>query len=84
MVDVTLRYWAAARDAAGVESDRFEAATVAEALELAAAAHPSDNMRRVLAVSSVLNAGLVVHPEHRDLELPGPTELEVLPPFAGG
>lgn len=84
MPEVRIRYWAAARDAAGVETDRFEAASVTEALALAQQAHPTPQMTRVLAVSSVLRDGRVVHREQRDLELAGPTELEVLPPFAGG
>jgi molybdopterin converting factor small subunit len=85
--DVTIRYWASARAAAGCDSERFTAHHVGEVLEAAAAAHAG--LGAVLAVSSILLDG---RPVARAGTLPEPLPeplyegavLEVLPPFAGG
>jgi molybdopterin converting factor small subunit len=53
--DVTIRYWASARAAAGCDSERFTAHHVGDVLEAAAAAHPG--LGAVLAVSSILLDG---------------------------
>ena len=85
---LTVRYWAAARDAAGVETDQIPvhelpagaaAATVAHVLS--AAVHRRPALDPVVAVSSVLVDGLAVARDH--VLSPG-SVLEVLPPFAGG
>jgi sulfur-carrier protein len=79
---VTLRYWAAAKDAAGIADEKVEALTLAEAL---AAARRTDRLVPVLARSSFL-----VNGEPAGLRSPETIELgdgaviEVLPPFAGG
>lgn len=86
---ITLRYWAAARAAAGVESDVVEVVeplTVAQARERALALHPdSDELPRVLAVCSVL---VDDQPVGRDdpgsVVVPLGAHVEFLPPFAGG
>jgi sulfur-carrier protein len=91
MAIVTLRYWAAAKDAAGVAEDKVEAHTLAEALAggLAAAAdRPGDHagrLRQVLARSSFLVDGQPagVRP-HESIMVSADSEIEVLPPFAGG
>ena len=91
MAIVTLRYWAAAKDAAGVAEDKVEAQTLAEALAagLAAAAdRPGDHaarLRQVLARSSFLVDGQPagVRP-HESIMLSADSVIEVLPPFAGG
>lgn len=86
-VAVTVRYWAAARAAAGRAEDHVEdVTTVREALDAAGRLHPDDlRFAQVLAISSVL---LGDRPVQRD-ELDGvPVSegdvVEVLPPFAGG
>lgn len=77
---LTLRYWAGARQATGVDSDTLHGcATVADALVEATRLHPA--LAPVAAVSSLLLDG---HPAHRDAALPQGSVLEVLPPFAGG
>ncbi len=79
-----IRYWAAARAAAGVAEERFEAATLEEALS-AAAAGRGEEFRRVLARSSFLVDGAPAGA--RDLasvRLHEGATVEVLPPFAGG
>ena len=78
----TVRYWAGARAAAGVDGETVEAApaTVGALVELLAASRPG--LAAVLPVCSVLVDGLAAvrgGPSCR----PGAV-VEVLPPFAGG
>ena len=88
MAMVTIRYWAAAKEAAGVAAESCEAGTLAEALRAALARRDGDHgerLRGVLARSSFLIDGApagVRRPE--DVSLPGAAVIEVLPPFAGG
>lgn len=76
----TIRYWAAAKTAAGCESEPVEAPTVGEALAAARAAHGPE-LARVLDRCSFLVDGRRARP---DTALPDGAVLEVLPPFAGG
>ncbi|MGH3376462.1 MAG: MoaD/ThiS family protein [Actinoallomurus sp.] len=79
-----IRYWAAARAAAGVEEEPYEAATLGQALT-AAAAHRDKEFGRVIARSSFLIDGAPVGVrDHASVELPDGGTVEVLPPFAGG
>jgi sulfur-carrier protein len=85
-VRVTVRYWAAARAAAGRAEDQVDAATVAEALDRVRRTHV-DNPRfaSVLAVSSLLVGDRPIGT--RDPETVPVVDgdvIEVLPPFAGG
>ena len=76
----TVRYWAGARAAAGVESDVVrDCTTVADAVAAVDAMHP--DLAPVTAVSTLLLDGRATH---RDQPLPEGSVLEVLPPFAGG
>ena len=77
--EVTIRYWASARAAAGCDSERFTGADVGEVLRAAAAAHTGLGV--VLEVSTILRDGRPV--KAAEALLPG-AFLEVLPPFAGG
>jgi molybdopterin synthase sulfur carrier subunit len=82
MVKVTIRYWAAARAAAGVDAESVDA----EALEVIVARRGEDSrLRSVLATSSFLvdgtSAGRHVP---ADLILKDAAVIEVLPQFAGG
>lgn len=80
----TIRYWASAKAAAGVESEPYDAATLQEALDAARAAH-GDALARVLSVCSyVVDGDPVGLRPHGDLLLPEGGTVEVLPPFAGG
>jgi molybdopterin converting factor small subunit len=79
-----LRYWAGARAAAGVASERVDAATLAEALN-AARAGRDERFGRVLSVCSFV---VDEHPVGRtppdEVSLGPDAVVEVLPPFAGG
>ena len=77
--DVTIRYWAAARAAAGCDSEHFKGRRVGDVLEAAAAAHAGLGV--VLGVSTILRDG---RPVTDTQALSEDTILEVLPPFAGG
>ncbi|RCK69112.1 MoaD/ThiS family protein [Desertihabitans brevis] len=82
---VTLRYWAGARAAAGVETEQVEASSLADALAAAKAARADDpGFARVVDVCSLLSSGRAVHRSRLGEPLAGDTEVELLPPFAGG
>jgi molybdopterin converting factor small subunit len=77
---VTVRYWAGARAAAGVDEDVVSGcATVGDAVT--AAGHLRPALGPVAAVSTLLLDGRAAH---RDTPLAEGSVLEVLPPFAGG
>jgi molybdopterin converting factor small subunit len=83
---VTVRYWAAAKQAAGVAEEILTAGTLAELLAAVLARHPAaPALEGVLARSSFLIDG-----EQAASRPPGSVTLregavvEVLPPFAGG
>jgi molybdopterin synthase sulfur carrier subunit len=79
-----IRYWAAARAAAGVTEEPYDAATLGQALATAAAGRDED-FHRVLGRSSFLVDGTPVGTrDHQGIELPEGGTVEVLPPFAGG
>ncbi len=80
----TLRYWAAAKEAAGVAEEPYEARDLAEALDAARARH-GERLARVLARCSFLVDGAPVGTrDHRAVALCDGAVVEVLPPFAGG
>jgi molybdopterin converting factor small subunit len=81
----TIRYWAAAKAAAGTADEEYDASTLAEALALARRRHPTDDFTRVLSRSSFLIDGEPVGTRsHVEVALPEGGTVEVLPPFAGG
>jgi len=86
MSKVTIRYWAAAKAAAGVPEESVQAATLAEALAAAVASRaPDDPLRNVLARSSFLvDATPVGRAARESVVLGDGAVVEVLPPFAGG
>lgn len=79
MADVTVRYWAGARAAAGLDEERLQATSVTELV--AGLSRRSQELAGVLALSSLLIDGQVVR---TDAPLSDGQTLEVLPPFAGG
>jgi len=80
----TLRFWAAARAAAGVASEQTSAATLADAL-LQARAGRDDRFGQVLSVCSyVVDGDPVGARDHAAIALTGGGLVDVLPPFAGG
>ena len=92
MSTVTLRYWAAAKHAAGVAEETISAETLAAALEVAlsarerkAAPGTGTALRAVLARSSFLVDGSPVGARAPEtVALREAAVVEVLPPFAGG
>jgi sulfur-carrier protein len=85
MATVTLRYWAAARTAAGMPEQVVDADTLAAALASVTGAEANAELRRVLARSSFLVDGIRVGPAAAEsLRLADGAVIEVLPPFAGG
>lgn len=86
--EITLRYWAAAKAAAGTASDQVPAEgplTVSELLGRAVALHPGGRLADVLQVCAVLVDDRPVSSEDPgDVRVqPGQT-VQFLPPFAGG
>ncbi len=80
----TIRYWAAARAAAGVAEEPTSAATLAEALLLARSVR-DDRFGTVLSVCSyVVDGSPVGARDHADVALADGGLVDVLPPFAGG
>jgi molybdopterin synthase sulfur carrier subunit len=79
-----IRYWAAARSAAGVDEEAYDAATLAQALETARGSRDAE-FSRVLARSAFLIDGHPVGTRPQEsVALPEGATVEVLPPFAGG
>ncbi len=84
---VTVRYWAAARAAAGrVEDSVADVTTVQQVLDAVLARRAGDaRFERVLAISSVLVGD---QPVRRDafqtVRVSAGDVVEILPPFAGG
>lgn len=83
---MTLRYWASLRAAAGRSEDVLDAATVADALAAARAAHAaSPRFGAVLDVCSVVVDGTPAGRRDRgEIRLVEGSVVELLPPFAGG
>jgi molybdopterin converting factor small subunit len=75
---VTVRYWAGAKRAAGVEKESLTAGTIAELRSLLAA---RPELSKVAAVASFLVDG---RQAGEDSVLHDGAEVDVLPPFAGG
>jgi len=86
MPKVTIRYWAAAKDAAGVPEETVEAVTLDDALNAAVAGRkPDARLAAVIARSSFLvNADPVGKAAKESIMLDEGAVIEVLPPFAGG
>jgi molybdopterin converting factor small subunit len=83
LIEVTVRYFAAARAAAGAESETMamrDGATVAELVDSLAAR--STRLATVLSRCSYLRDGIAVRDDA--LALSAGDTLDVLPPFAGG
>ncbi len=79
--DVTVRYFAAAAEAAGTTSEPVRAGDVGELRAAMVAAHGAD-LARVLTRCSLLAAGVRLTAD--DTPLPAGSTVDVLPPFAGG
>jgi molybdopterin synthase sulfur carrier subunit len=86
MARVTIRYWAAAKQAAGVAEETVEAVTLSDALNTVVASRKQDDrLATVLMRSSFLvNADPVGRAAKESIMLDDGAMIEVLPPFAGG
>jgi molybdopterin synthase sulfur carrier subunit len=81
-MSVKVRLFAAARAAAGTESVHTPAGTLASILDGLIVDHPP--LAEVLPRCSYLVDGLAVHGDPNDVLVHEGSELDVLPPFAGG
>ncbi|MDT0343360.1 MoaD/ThiS family protein [Streptomyces litchfieldiae] len=82
----TIRYWAAAKAAAGTAEEAYEAATLAGALAEARDRHADrpEFARVLVRCSFLVNGAQVGAGGHDAVALPEGGTVEVLPPFAGG
>lgn len=82
---VTVRFWAAARTAAGVAEDEYEAPPSLAALLDAVRTRHGARLSAVLEVSSLLVGDAPVGTRTpAQIAVPDGAVVEVLPPFAGG
>jgi molybdopterin converting factor small subunit len=80
----TIRYWAAAKEAAGTAEEPYAEDTLADALAAARSRH-SERFATVLArCSFVVDSAPVGGRDHSRVALADGGVVEVLPPFAGG
>ena len=86
MAKVTIRYWAAAKDAAGMPEESLDAVSLADALSAAVASRePGTRLGAIFARSSFLvDATPVGRAAKESIMLDEGAIIEVLPPFAGG
>jgi molybdopterin converting factor small subunit len=82
----TMRYWAAAKDAAGAAEEPYDAETLADALRAAARLHAgSPRFAPVVGNASfIVDGNPVGKRDHTTVPLSDGGTVEVLPPFAGG
>jgi molybdopterin synthase sulfur carrier subunit len=79
VAQVTVRYWAGAREAAGHDEESLAADALGDLVRQLA--HRTPALAEVLSVSSLLVDGLISQPSR---VLADGDVVEVLPPFAGG
>jgi sulfur-carrier protein len=86
MANVTIRYWAAAKEAANIGEENVSADTLADALDAIRYKHADDSrFANVLARSSFLvDSAPVGRRVPETIKLPEGAVIEVLPAFAGG
>ncbi|MFI6944250.1 MoaD/ThiS family protein [Streptomyces sp. NPDC050418] len=84
MATGTIRYWAAAKSAAGLAEEPYDAETLAEALAGARERHPGELVRVLQRCSFLIDGDPVGTRGHETVRLAEGGTVEVLPPFAGG
>ena len=86
MSSVTVRYWAAAKEAAGTGEEIVSASTLADAIEAIRSSRADDTrFHNVLKRSTFLvDSTPVGKRTHETVLLPEGAVIEVLPAFAGG
>ncbi|MDJ0335846.1 MoaD/ThiS family protein [Salinibacterium sp. G-O1] len=80
MAEVTVRYFAAAAEAAGCDEEQLPVASTVGELRSLLVERYGDAMARVLAAGSFLVDGVVSRDDSRAVG----ARVDVLPPFAGG
>lgn len=80
----TIRYWAAAKAAAGVAEEPYAADTLAQALDVARDKHPGELVQVLRRCSFLVDGDPVGTRGHETVRLAEGGTVEVLPPFAGG
>ena len=80
----TIRYWAAARAAAGCSEEEYAAETLGAALDAARAGRDQSFTDVVARCSFIVDEAPVGGRDHDDVALSDGGVVEVLPPFAGG
>jgi molybdopterin synthase sulfur carrier subunit len=86
MANVTIRYWAAAKEAAGLTSENAEAETLADLVQLVVARH-ADRPRLATVLGScafLINEQPAGKRDPATVTLAEGAQVEALPPFAGG
>ncbi|MBM0238013.1 MoaD/ThiS family protein [Micromonospora sp. ATA32] len=81
-MDLTVRYFAGARAAAGRPEETVPAGRSLDELTRELAARHGDRLAKVLEVASFLVDGVTCHDRRKPL--PAGVTIDVLPPFAGG
>ncbi|MFD4786051.1 MoaD/ThiS family protein [Streptomyces sp. NPDC058459] len=84
MPQVTVRYWAAAKAAAGTAGEPYDAETLAEALASVRERHPGELTRVLTRCAFLVDGAPVGTRAHETVRLAEGGTVEVLPPFAGG
>ncbi|MET8693136.1 MoaD/ThiS family protein [Streptomyces bauhiniae] len=84
MPKVTVRYWAAAKAAAGTADEPYDAETLAEALASVRDRHPGELTRVLQRCAFLVDGAPVGTRAHETVRLAEGGTVEVLPPFAGG
>ncbi|WP_370423914.1 MoaD/ThiS family protein [Streptomyces sp. QH1-20] len=82
----TIRYWAAAKAAAGTAEEPYAARTLKDALDAARHRHATrpEFARVLLRCSFLVDGDPVGTRDHTTVQLAEGGTVEVLPPFAGG
>jgi molybdopterin converting factor small subunit len=84
MATGTIRYWAAAKSAAGTAEEPYDAVTLAQALDAVRLRHPGELVRVLQRCSFLVDGAPVGTRGHETVRLAEGGTVEVLPPFAGG
>jgi molybdopterin synthase sulfur carrier subunit len=79
-----LRYWAAAKEAAGTATDEVTAGSLAEALAVACERHGERLTSVLTRCAFVVDGDPVGVRDHAAVTLRPDSLVDVLPPFAGG
>jgi molybdopterin converting factor small subunit len=82
--EVTVRYWAAARDAAGAEQERVRADTLAAVIAVATDRHGPELAQVLSRCSFLVDEQPAGRRDPATITVRAGSVVEALPPFAGG